>query len=112
VACIVAEIDWRLNQVYQGTKEHPRRIDRYLLEAYFCDGTSSELLEHVSGLSYEEINRRINRALTYISGNRRRTRSYEDFVNHPKTPTVKRGVETRKLDKESNGVKRVMDWYK
>lgn len=81
-ACLCAELDVRLGRVWQGTEENKIYLDYYLLIGFYCDGISDEQLAAVAQKPVEEINRRIGRALGFISGWRRRKRSYNEYVSH------------------------------
>ena len=73
-----AEIDWRLERVFRGDKDF---FDRDLLENHYCDGDSVEKISHTARLSMDEVERRIERVLSYISWDRKE-RSYEEYCRH------------------------------
>lgn len=73
-ACdIAAEVEKRLEACH---------LDGHLLEASYTWGKSEAELARVHGLTLPDFYRRVNRALRYISGWRRKRRSYEEFCGH------------------------------
>lgn len=96
IMSIRGEVVWRLGQLYT---ERDRKLDRFLLEGKYCDEKDDFKQAHVARISAEEVERRINRALNYISGTKRTITTYEDFVNHPrvkKFPAIEPKVGRRK----------------
>ena len=75
-----AEINWRLERVF---REREGFFDRELLEKHYCKGDTIESLARIARMSEEEVESRIRRTLNYISGWRRRTRSYQNYCSHP-----------------------------
>ncbi len=75
-AALAAEVETRLELCGQ---------DGLMLEAVFCWGKKPEYLMRAFNLDEYKLMRRINSALAYISGWRRKERSYKDFRTHRKT---------------------------
>ena len=82
-----AEINWRLARVFRDGRDP--YLDRELLEKHYCEEQTIESLARLTRL--EDVERRIERVLQYISG-WRKTRTYQEFVCHPmkaKSPCLK-----------------------
>jgi hypothetical protein len=75
-ACdINAEIEVRLKMT---------GFDGFLLEAVYCWQKDALELAVVLGMNLRDLQRRINRALKYASGYRRKKYSYKEYVGHRK----------------------------
>ena len=70
---IAAEIDYRLSQC---------GLDRYLVEDLYINGFREEDIAQKLGLEVEEVYRRINAILNYISGWVRKDCSFREWRGH------------------------------
>jgi hypothetical protein len=75
-ACdINAEIEVRLKMT---------GFDGFLLEVVYAWQKDEVVLAAVLGMNLRDLQRRINRALKYVSGYRRKKHSYKEYVGHRK----------------------------
>ena len=74
-AAIYAEVTYRLDRTGQD--------GAMLKDFYLWEKSDREMTTTYPGLDIWEIERRVRRALAYISGWKRKRRTYQDFVSHP-----------------------------
>lgn len=74
-ACFHAEITLRLNRCGK---------DGILAYQHWGEGTDEITLSELMGIPDYKVRRRLRRVLAYISGWKRKTRSYDEFVQHRK----------------------------
>ena len=69
-AMVAAEVEIRLGRL---------GLDRYLVEDRYIDGITEEAIAHKLGIHSSEVYRKLNSALWYVSGFRRKKMSYSDW---------------------------------